>query len=69
LINSRKDYKREGYSYKSHSREKTSQKVSFAEPNVCMPSFPVLKKFITIGQKFIDGEKVYICREREFRQN
>ena len=61
----RKDYKREDYSSKPHSREKTSQKISFIEPIVCKPSFPNLKKFITTGQKFIDREKDYLRRERE----
>jgi len=61
----RQDYKREGHSYKPHSRKKTFQKIFFAEPIVCKPTFSDLKKFITIVQNFIDGEKDYIHRERE----
>jgi len=54
-----------GYSYTPHSREKTSKMISFVEPIVCKLTFQNLQKFITIGPKYIDGEKI-ISIEREF---
>jgi len=61
----RKDFKREGYSSKPHSRKKPYHNISFAKPIVSKPSLQYLNKFITIGQIFIDGHKYNICKEKK----